>query len=53
MALPACDPGLSESFLLIPPCRTDNAYAGFSVSPKIGARIIEITQKLTKIEDLT
>ena len=52
MALPTCDPGLSESFLLIPPCCTDNVYAGFRVSPKIGARLIEIPRKLTKIEDL-
>jgi hypothetical protein len=53
MALPQRDQGLSESLLLIPPCPADNAVKGFRICQKIGARLIEVPSKLSKIEDLS
>jgi hypothetical protein len=52
-ALPERDQGLSESLLLIPPCSADNTVKGFRICRKIGARLIEVLNKLSKIEDLS
>jgi hypothetical protein len=30
-AMPGCDQGLSESLLLIPPCKGDKSAAGFRI----------------------